>query len=503
MEMYGKKLRYIGEFLNIYKKPSLLLNKEFTIEYANKKAKKLFARSGEELIGKAYRDIPLDYTGTPGWKLYEDCQEIESGHCKTIEAYYRARDKWFEIDIYGLDGLIYLATFRDISEVIELREKEREYLEVLDSCSLGFYIRDYRKKELYLSKTWNERVKSKNIDPKQLFLNPYYLVHPEDAQKLNWLIEKTIGQGKEKFKAEVRVKLRGTSHTWLLVQAKLIYNEEGQPIKEFGTHMDITDRKLVEIALRKNEGKTKKLVKNLKKADELKNNFISTLGHELRNPLVTMSMAISLLDMVDPGSDVDKETREIIKRQTSQLIRLVDDILNTSRIISKKMKLIKKNLDINKLVKELMEEYKTLFDNKKIELKAKYYDEPIYIFADYVRIKQVIGNILSNALKFTERGGSVRIIVNRDENRGQALIKVIDTGIGIAPELLPELFGVFVQLNNSLTRSTSGLGLGLSIVKEIIDLHQGTVEAWSEGIGKGTKITISLPYIEDKHGNNR
>ncbi|NLJ40144.1 MAG: HAMP domain-containing histidine kinase, partial [Clostridiales bacterium] len=257
--------------------------------------------------------------------------------------------------------------------------------------------------------------------------------------------------------------------------------------------IDITDKKLAEIALQESERKANELVAELRKANELKNNFISTLAHELRNPIATMSMGISLLDKIDPGSKADINTRKIIKRQTAQLIRLVDDILNTSRIITKKMNLIKEDIEVNSTVEEIVEEYKVLFDKKEIELEGKYHGDPIYAYADPTRIKQAIGNLLTNSLKFTDKGGEVKVIVSRAEKSRNIIIVVVDTGIGIAPELLPELFKPFVQTNNSLIRDTSGLGLGLAIVKGIVNLHNGTLEISSDGVGKGTKVILEFP----------
>lgn len=263
---------------------------------------------------------------------------------------------------------------------------------------------------------------------------------------------------------------------------------------------DITDRKLAENALIESERKANELAEEFKKADELKNNFISTLGHEFRNPLATMSMGTSLLDQITPGSKTDMETRGIIKRQTAQLLRLVDDLLNTSKIMTNKLKLIKKDIEINEIVKELIGEHKALFSEKEIELKGEYCTGPVYIYADPMRIKQALGNLLSNALKFTEKEGTVKVTVSKDEKSDDIFIEVIDTGAGIEPELSAGLFEPFIQLDNSLTRNTGGLGLGLSIVKGIVDLHNGTIEAGSEGLGMGTRFILRFPNGKNELG---
>ena len=256
--------------------------------------------------------------------------------------------------------------------------------------------------------------------------------------------------------------------------------------------VDITDKKLAVKALRESERKANELVAELRKTDEFKNTLISTLAHELRNPLATISMCVSLLEHADIESKVI-EIRKIIERQTIQLTRLVDDILDTSRIIENRIEIAKEDIEINVIIKELIEDYKELFNQKSIELNGEFYKDPIYIHADPLRIKQVLGNLLMNSLKFTDNGGVVDLKVCKDQKDNNIIIEVTDTGRGIEQDLLEELFKPFVQQDNSFTRDTSGLGLGLSIAKGIVDLHNGSIEAISEGVGKGAKFVLSLP----------
>jgi len=175
------------------------------------------------------------------------------------------------------------------------------------------------------------------------------------------------------------------------------------------------------------------------------------------------------------------------------LKRLADDLLDVTRAKTNKIKLIKENIEINEIVKKTLDEFRVQFNMKKVALKEKYHADSIYINADPARIKQIIGNLLSNSLKFTERNGTVEFSVSKDNNTNDVVIRVIDTGIGIVPGLLPNLFKPFVQADNSLARSTGGLGLGLPIVKEIVDLHGGSIVAGSEGLGKGSEFVIRLP----------
>lgn len=250
---------------------------------------------------------------------------------------------------------------------------------------------------------------------------------------------------------------------------------------------------MVEESIQKSEKKAKDLIIKLQKSDEQKNNFISTLSHELRNPLAAISMGLSLMDHVSPGSEEDIRARDVIKRQTSQLTMLVNDLLEVTRVNNNKIQLRKEEIEINRIVKDTLEEFHYQFMEKGVAIEGHYYVDSIYIKADPVRIKQVIGNLLFNSLKFTDKGGIVKLKASKDLDNSEVVIRVSDTGIGLDPELQEELFDTFIQADNSLGRVYGGLGLGLSIVKGIIDLHNGSIVARSEGLGKGTKFIIRLP----------
>lgn len=235
-----------------------------------------------------------------------------------------------------------------------------------------------------------------------------------------------------------------------------------------------------------------------KKADQNKNQFLSNLSHELRNPLASMMMSLSLLKRVAPDSEQAWQAKEILERQTIQLSRLVDDLLEITRISQNKIVLKKELVDLNSLVSKTEEDYKTMFIEKEVSLEAVIFPQPIYVQADPTRLTQVIGNLLNNALKFTEKDGKTQVIISKDENNNEAVIEVKDNGLGIKPQLLPDLFQPFMQVENSLESNGGGLGLGLAIVKGLLDLHGGSVTANSQGLGKGTQFAIRLPLLQDK-----
>jgi PAS domain S-box-containing protein len=256
--------------------------------------------------------------------------------------------------------------------------------------------------------------------------------------------------------------------------------------------IDITERKQAELALKYSEQWSNALVLELEKENICKDIFISSLSHELRNPLATIKSGISLLDLTEDRQKADRYI-DIIKRQTNQLERLVDDLLDVSRIRQNKIVLKKERVVLNEIMLHIAEDNKTNFMTKGIEMEFEITNDIMHIEGDSVRLTQMISNLLDNSLKFTETGGKVNLSIQKEE--GNALIVLTDSGIGIDPVMLPALFTPFTQADKCISSQNRGLGLGLSIVKGIVDLHGGSISVYSEGFGKGTKFTIRLPLI--------
>ena len=249
------------------------------------------------------------------------------------------------------------------------------------------------------------------------------------------------------------------------------------------------DKAQADIAVRGSRASALGLVKELEDANKNKNAFLSTLSHELRNPLAAISVGLDLVEAVE-NKDEAAGTIQIMKRQMKQLRHLVDDLLDLTRISNNRVQLKRENVELNQLARSAMEEVQLLFDQNKIKLRFIANDADVLLCADPVRVKQIICNLLHNAQKFTDENGEVALAVTKEAQ--EAVIRVSDNGIGIHPKVLPQLFKPFAQAESSLGRS-GGLGLGLSIVKSIAELHGGTVSAHSEGLGKGSQFIIRLP----------
>jgi signal transduction histidine kinase len=230
----------------------------------------------------------------------------------------------------------------------------------------------------------------------------------------------------------------------------------------------------------------------LVEADRLKNEFLAMLSHELRNPLAPILNSVYVLERSAPGGEQSERAREVIQRQSLHMTRLIDDLLDVTRISRGKVRLQRERVDLGRLVLGTAEDQREIFRRNGIELHVSLVGEPLFVDGDPTRIAQMIGNLLQNAAKFTHQGGHTYLSLARGDG-GQALIQVRDDGVGIQPELLARLFEPFVQADRTLDRSRGGLGLGLALVKGLAELHGGTVIATSEGPGKGALFTLRLP----------
>lgn len=231
----------------------------------------------------------------------------------------------------------------------------------------------------------------------------------------------------------------------------------------------------------------------LREADRRKDEFIAVLSHELRNPLAAISSSLVLLERSEPQSHRFLRAKSVIGRQIGQLSRLVDDLLDVTRINRNKIELHPERLELNGLVRRAVDDYRTEFDRTGVVLCFEPSPEAVWVDADPIRLAQVVGNLLQNSAKFCRTDDCTKVAVSSDAARRDAIIHVTDTGAGIAPELLGSLFQPFMQADTSLSRSKGGLGLGLALVKGLVELHQGEVSATSSGLGQGAEFSVRLP----------
>jgi signal transduction histidine kinase/ActR/RegA family two-component response regulator len=246
-------------------------------------------------------------------------------------------------------------------------------------------------------------------------------------------------------------------------------------------------------ALKDSENRYRMLAETLTAADRKKDEFLATLAHELRNPLAPIRNSIQLLQMqAAKGGELDN-VHAIIDRQVYQMTRLVDDLMDVSRISQGRIRLRKEKINLEEVVRTAIEMARPVMEEARHELNVELPKLPIMLDGDPIRLAQVVANLLNNAAKYTEDEGMISLTVKRQDS--EAVITVIDNGIGIATEHLPLVFEMFSQEAPALQRSQGGLGIGLSLVKGLVELHGGTVSAHSRGTGLGSEFEVRLPIV--------
>ena len=231
----------------------------------------------------------------------------------------------------------------------------------------------------------------------------------------------------------------------------------------------------------------------LKEADRRKDEFLATLAHELRNPLAPVRNAVQLLRIADPSHPDVRRAYDIIDRQVGQMTRLVDDLLDLSRITRGQIVLQRSQVDLATVVRAAIETSEPAIQRGGHTLTVNLPDTPVMLHADVTRLGQVFSNLLNNAAKYTNPGGHIEVYAVQHDDSVD--VSVRDNGIGIPPELLPRVFEMFTQVGPSTDRSRTGLGIGLALVKRLLDLHKGSIVAESAGVGKGSEFRVTLPVF--------
>jgi PAS domain S-box-containing protein len=309
------------------------------------------------------------------------------------------------------------------------------------------------------------------------------LVHPDDEQAVRTIVNDAVRGGTD-YIMEFRFKHANGEWRWMEGRGRAVYDEHGRPRTLYGIGIDITSRKQAEMALR--EAK-----RAAESANQLKDQFLATLSHELRTPLNAILGYARMLQTNAIPPDRQPRAFDVIERNAVAQHRLIEDLLDMSRITAGKVRLDPAPVPVATVLREAVDGVRPAADAKGITLELDIDAFAGTVNADTARLLQVFSNILTNAMKFTPRGGRVTVLLRRD---GDAVeVRVTDSGRGISPEFLPHIFEPFRQADARFDRGHGGLGLGLAITKQLVDLHGGTIEATSDGAGHGTSFTIRLP----------
>jgi PAS domain S-box-containing protein len=286
--------------------------------------------------------------------------------------------------------------------------------------------------------------------------------------------------------ASIRWQVRkdGT-HFWCQATTTSLFHENKQ-VRSFARVMhDLTDGQAQEVQ--------RKRADELADANRSKEEFMALLSHELRNPLSPILNALDVQRQVKCDDPILQQAGNIIERQVRQMVRLVDDLLDISRITKGKLRLNKERVEVRSIANLAAESVRPLLDARKHEFSISLPTEPLWVDADPARIEQVVVNLLNNAAKYTDPGGLIRLSVARVGD--EAVLKVWDNGLGISPDTLPHVFDLFTQVDGTLSRSHGGLGVGLALVRTLVEMHDGRVQAFSAGLKKGSEFTVILPLV--------
>jgi PAS domain S-box-containing protein len=242
-------------------------------------------------------------------------------------------------------------------------------------------------------------------------------------------------------------------------------------------------------------------IQRLQIADRQKNDFLAMLAHELRNPLAPIRNGVQLLKMATKDEATVQQTTEMMERQVIHLVRLVDDLLDVSRIVAGKIHLNREPIEVSNFIQRAIEEVQPTIDAGGHELTVTFPARQVVVDGDIVRLSQIISNLLSNAAKYTERPSRIWLTVEQDGD--EAVIRVRDEGSGMEPEFISRMFNLFVQADTTLSRTRGGLGIGLTLVRRLVELHGGSVSATSPGLSKGSEFVVRLPISSQAHGKAR
>ena len=376
---------------------------------------------------------------------------------------------------------------RDISER-KLVEAERQRFVTLVESSTDFIgICDMNAVPLFVNRAGLEMVGLESLDEARSVTVRDFFFPDDQPRMMNEFFPTVLATGHGEIDVRFRHFKTGEAR-WMAYKVLKLDDDTGRTVAIATVSQDVTERRELEDNLRT-------LAADLAEADRRKNEFLATLAHELRNPLAPLSNTLEILKRrASPDASV-RRGLDTMERQLEQLVRLVDDLLDLSRITHNRIELRKRHIELASLIRQAVLAAQPLADSARHTMDVSMPAETIHLHADPVRLTQVFGNLLNNSCKYTPPGGTIRVNVRRDGDT--AIVTVTDTGIGIPADKLDTIFDMFTQVDRSLEQSQVGLGIGLTLVKRLVEMHGGTIEARSAGKGYGSVFEIRLPAPQE------
>jgi PAS domain S-box-containing protein len=457
-----------------------------TVQYASSSSRRILGYEPVAFVGRSGLEIvhPDDRE-----RIAAQLAELVPVPGKPVVAELRVQHQdgsWRWVECVGTNLLAepavnaIVVNFRDITQrrqaLEALRDSEEQFRTLADSIPQLAWMARPDGSVFWYNRRWYEYT---GATPEQMAGWGWQSVHdPAELPRVLARYKAAIASG-EPWEDTFPLRRHDGQMRWHLSRALPVRDEQGRIARWFGTNTDITDRINMEAAL--------------KESDRRKDEFLAMLAHELRNPLAPIRNAAHVLKLLAPNDLNLRQACEMIDRQVGHLARLVDDLLDVSRITSGKIKLQKEAVELTAILARAVETSRPLIDSRWQELTVTLPPETIPVEADTTRLAQVVSNLLNNAAKYTPEGGRIRLTVETTSR--EAVLHVCDSGMGIPAELLPQVFDLFTQGDRSLARSEGGLGIGLTLVKSLVEMHGGRVEARSEGAGKGSEFVVYLPTL--------
>jgi PAS domain S-box-containing protein len=459
----------------------LALDHSWRIGYANAAAERITGLDRSQLFGNVFWDLFPDWQGS---SQEQACRRCAAGRSAArTEAHVAAWGGWYEINCFPTpDGGIALY-LRDESERRQAEEGVRRLAAVAEQSSdfIGIFAPDGA--GLYLNPAGRAMAGlGAQADIRGARLLDFF--SDECRAFVRGGVLPALTGAEQKWEGELAFAVRGAGGAVpVYFKGFAVHGADGAHLGLATITRDITEQKRAEDELRR-------IAADLSEADHRKSEFLATLAHELRNPLAPIRTGLDLLRMA-PAAATAARVHDMMDRQLGQLIHLVDDLLDIARITRGRIELKKGPIDLRTAVSMAVESSAALIQAANHQLQVTLPDEALPLDADLTRLVQVLSNLLNNAAKYTPGSGRIALAAWRED--GHAVVAVTDSGIGIAPEAIGSVFEMFTQVRSSLDRAQGGLGIGLSLVRRLVELHGGRVHASSAGRGRGSTFTVRLP----------
>ncbi len=388
------------------------------------------------------------------------------------------------------EALERVSTHKDAERAIIQNRSRLDYVARLSG--VGFWYCPLPFDQLF----WDERVKDHFHLPADavVTIDDFYArIHPEDREPTRVDIDTAIRE-RNIYDTVYRTVNPATGNTkWIRALGGATYSEDGKPAYFDGVTVDVSAQKRDEERLARVLNRERAQARLLEEQDRRKDEFLATLAHELRNPLAPIRTGLHFLRLGGSGDQASR-THEMMERQLRHLVRMVDDLLDISRITLNKVELRKERVDFRAVLGSALETTRPLIESANHELAVRLPADPLPLDADPTRLAQVLANLMNNAAKYTPAGGRIQLLVEREAT--QLVVRVSDNGVGIPPDMLSRVFDIFMQVDRTDEHSHGGLGIGLTLVRRLVEMHGGTVRAESAGPNRGSTFVVELPLAE-------